>query len=138
MIQIIKGTFGYYDGRKIVPLTRESGPQKLDAGLEARLVKKGIAKYIGEPEHAHIETERAQTENERAHAEIIPEAELEKLPEYNENMKLEELKSIAAEYGVDASAMRKKADVIAAIEAAQTDIDEDDEEPPRFDVEDPV
>ena len=32
-------------------------------------------------------------------------------------MKLDELKEVATRYGVDASAMRKKADVIAAIEA---------------------
>ena len=51
-------------------------------------------------------------------------------------------KNIAAAYGVDASAMRKKSDVIAAIEAAkagQTDDDgTDDEEPPQFGAADPV
>ena len=57
-------------------------------------------------------------------------------------MKLDELKDIAAAYGVDASAMRKKSDVIADIEAAkagQTDDDgTDDEEPPQFGAADPV
>ena len=52
------------------------------------------------------------------------------------------LKDIAAAYGVDASAMRKKSDVIAAIEAAkagQTDDDgTDDEEPPQIGAADPV
>ena len=131
MIQIIAGTFGYFDGRKIIPLTHESGPRQLDPGLEARLVKKGVAKYIGNIEHA-------QSENVHAQAENGTDEVLKTLPEYNEGMKLEELKSIAAEYGVDASAMRKKADVIAAIEVVQADIDEDDEEPPCFDVADPV
>lgn len=130
MIQIIAGTFGYFDGRKIIPLTYESGPRQLDPGLEARLVKKGVAKYVGNVEHAQSENVHAQAENDSVEV-------LETLPEYNEGMKLEELKSIAAEYGVDASAMRKKADVIAAIEAAQATV-EDDEEPPCFDVEDPV
>lgn len=131
MIQIIAGTFGYYDGRKIIPLTNESGPKQLDPELEARLVKKGIAKYVGNIEHAHSESAHAQAENGTDEV-------LKSLPEYNEGMKLEELKSIAAEYGVDASAMRKKAEVIAAIEAAKEETVEDDEEPPRFDVEDPV
>lgn len=48
---------------------------------------------------------------------------------------------MAARYGVDASAMRKKADVIAAIEAAkaeQPDDGADDEEPPQIGAADPV
>ena len=48
MIQIIKGTFGYYNGRKVIPITEADGPQKFDDELEARLVKEGVAKYIGE------------------------------------------------------------------------------------------
>ncbi len=62
-------------------------------------------------------------------------------PEYDEDMKLDELKEVAARYGVDASAMRKKADVIAAIEAAkaeQPDDGTDDEEPPQIGAADPV
>ena len=35
------------------------------------------------------------------------------------------LKEVAARYGVDASAMRKKADVIAAIEAAKAEQPDD-------------
>lgn len=129
MIQIIAGTFGYYDGRKVIPLTNESGPKQLDPELEARLVKKGIAKYVG--------VEHAQNADVGAHDEKT-DAQAENLPEYNEDMKLEELKNIAAAYGVDAHAMRKKADVIAAIEAAKEEDVEDDEEPPHFDVEAPV
>lgn len=48
MIQIIAGTFGYYNGRKVVPITNADGPQKFDPELEARLVKKGVAKYVDE------------------------------------------------------------------------------------------
>ena len=62
-------------------------------------------------------------------------------PEYNEDMKLDELKEVATRYGVDASAMRKKADVIAAIEATkaeQPDDSADDEEPPQIGAADPV
>lgn len=83
MIQIIKGTFGYYNGRKVIPITEADGPQKFD----------------------------------------------------------DELEEVATRYGVDASAMRKKADVIAAIEATKTeqpDDDADDEEPPQIGAADPV
>ena len=48
MIQIIAGAFGYYNGRKVVPITNADGPQKFDPELEARLVKKGVAKYVDE------------------------------------------------------------------------------------------
>ena len=113
MIQIIKGTFGYYNGRKVIPITEADGPQKFDDELEARLVKEGVAKYIGEqdapaeqpaPDHGDAADEPASTNTAADEA-----------PEYNEDMKLDELKEVATRYGVDASAMRKKADVIAAV-----------------------
>lgn len=136
MIQIIKGTFGYYNGRKVIPITEADGPQKFDDELEARLVKEGVAKYIGEPaeqpapDHSDDADEPASTNTAADEA-----------PEYDEDMKLDELKEVAARYGVDASAMRKKADVIAAIEAAkaeQPDDGADDEEPPQIGAADPV
>lgn len=138
MIQIIKGTFGYYNGRKVIPITEADGPQKFDAELEARLVKNGVAKYIGEQDETV----------ERPAPDLGGDTNTE-APEYDEDMKLDELKEVAARYGVDASAMRKKADVIAAIEAAKdersgdaTDEDPDDgaddEEPPQIGAADPV
>ena len=130
MIQIIAGTFGYYNGRKVVPITEADGPQKFDPELEARLVKKGIAKYVEAPA---VDEEPAGTDQTDAPAQQEPAgiATAIELPEYSEDMKLDELKKIAAAYGVDASAMRKKADVIAAIEAAGQELDTVDEEPPQ-------
>ena len=140
MIQIIKGTFGYYNGRKVIPITEADGPQKFDDELEARLVKEGVAKYIGEPGETAEQPAPAPGDDTDEPAGTNTAAD--EAPEYNEDMKLDELKDIAAAYGVDASAMRKKADVIAAIEAAkasQTDDDgTDDEEPPQFGAADPV
>ena len=128
MIQIIKGTFGYYNGRKVIPITEADGPQKFDDELEARLVKEGVAKYIGELGETAEQPASTNTAADEA-------------PEYNEDMKLDELKEVATRYGVDASAMRKKADVIAAIEATkaeQPDDGADDEEPPQIGAADPV
>ena len=59
MIQIIQGTFGYYNGRKVVPITNADGPQKFDPELEARLVKQKIAKYVDLPEHLKAPTRPA-------------------------------------------------------------------------------
>ena len=143
MIQIIAGTFGYYNGRKVIPITEADGPQKFDDELEARLVKEGVAKYIGELGET-AEQPVAPTPAEKPGRE--PEAgDAPADPEYDEDMKLDELKEVAAAYGVDASAMRKKADVIAAIEkakAAANEVDDDqtgdNEEPPQIGAADPV
>lgn len=137
MIQIIKGTFGYYNGRKVIPITEADGPQKFDDELEARLVKEGVAKYIGELG----ETAEQPAPGDDADEPASTNTAADEAPEYNEDMKLDELKEVAARYGVDASAMRKKADVIAAIEATkaeQPDDGADDEEPPQIGAADPV
>lgn len=142
MIEIIAGTFGYYNGRKVIPITKEDGPQQLDPELEARLVKQGVAKYVGEQAAAPTPAEKPEQEPEAAPETGDAPAD----PEYDEDMKLDELKKVAAAYGVDASAMRKKADVIAAIEEAKAAADEaaddgqsdDGEEPPQIGAADPV
>jgi len=115
MIQIIAGTFGYNNGRKVIPITSADGPIELDPALEARLVAKKVAVYV---------TPDAEETK----------AETDELPAYNPDMKLADLQAAAAAYGVDASAMRKKADVIAAIEAVQ---DKAAEEPDEEHDEDP-
>lgn len=139
MIQIIKGTFGYYNGRKVIPITEADGPQKFDDELEARLVKEGVAKYIGEP--GETAEQPAPAPGDDADEPASTNTAADEAPEYNEDMKLDELKEVAARYGVDASAMRKKADVIAAIEAAKAEQPDDgagDEEPPQIGAADPV
>lgn len=139
MIQIIAGTFGYYNGRKVVPITNADGPQKFDPELEARLVKQGVAKYVDEQPVAPAPAAKPEQEPEAApETDDAPTAP----PEYDEDMKLDELKEVAAAYGVDASAMRKKADVIAFSMAAANEVDDDqtgdNEEPPQIGAADPV
>lgn len=156
MVQITTGTFGYYNGRKVVPVTSADGPQKFDPELEARLVKQGIAKYVDAPAD---QTETAGEQHEET-TNITAD-----LPKYNDRMKIDELKKVASAYGVDASAMTKKGEIIKAIEAAKAateqtndgtdDGDDDgpgtsaddegdnagsdeDEEPPQPGVADPV
>lgn len=146
MIQIIAGTFGYYNGRKVVPITNQDGPKQFDPELEARLVKEGVAKYVGAaPAQAEDpntpDPAGANAPQDPGQPEGGTEPPSDGLPEYNEDMKLDELKEVATRYGVDASAMRKKADVIAAIEATkaeQPDDGADDEEPPQIGAADPV
>ena len=142
MIQIIQGTFGYYNGRKVVPITNADGPQKFDPELEARLVKQKIAKYVDLPEHPESPDPAgaAAPQDPDTGAEDPDTSAADEAAEYSEDMKLDELKEVAARYGVDASAMRKKADVIAAIEKSKAGGDQGDgeEEPPQLDAADPV
>ena len=146
MIQIVKGTFGYYNGRKVIPITEADGPQKFDPELEARLVKQKVAKYVDQfapqPEHPESpDPAGADAPQDLDTTAEDPDTSADgEAAEYSEDMKLDELKEVAARYGVDASAMRKKADVIAAIEKAKAggDQSDDEEEPPQLDAADPV
>lgn len=115
MIEIITGTFGYYNGRKVIPITNADGPQTFDPELEERLVRKGVARYV------YVMSPQDLDEF------------TDELPEYNEDMKLEELKEIAKVYGVDVSNMRRKSDIIEAIEAARAESTDDAEQPPQID-----
>ena len=111
MVKIIKGTYGHRKGAVIVPV-RAGETVELTDEQEKRLVKLGVAEYIndsdGVPEHSSSD----ETDEQEA---------LE-LPEYNDKMKLPELKEIAEKYGVDASAMTTKKEVIAAIDAAREEL----------------
>lgn len=130
MIKIIKGTFGHFDGKKVTPITSADGPIKLDAALEKKLVDKKVAIYVTEP------------------AEQPPEGD--GLPAYNKDMKLAELQEIAKAYGVDASKMKSKAEVVVAIDASkEAKVDDadpdgeggndgDGETPPALGAADPV
>ena len=110
MIKIIKGSYGLRRGMFIEAIhagtTIEIGKDK-----EERLVRLGVAEYVA---------------NKVASVEPIIEAPAEtqdevvdELPEYNETMRLTDLKKVAEAYGVDARSMRTKKDVIEAIEAAK-------------------
>ena len=110
MIKIIKGSYGLRRGMVIEAIhagtTIEIGKDK-----EERLVRLGVAEYVAcevTPAEPIIEAS-AETQDE-----VVDE-----LPEYNETMKLSDLKKVAEAYGIDASSMRTKKDVIEAIEAAK-------------------
>lgn len=103
MIQIIRGTYGLYENGMVTPKTSKSKPFTLPEDKEHELVVRGIAAYVSvmpmQPEEQEIQT---ATE----------------LPDYDESMKLDVLREIAWKYGVDASKMRSKKEIISAIDAA--------------------
>lgn len=110
MIRIISGTYGHRAGSATKTL-RAGDIIELNANAEARLVKRGIAERIGTATLAQTGDQgEIQTGNV--------------LPDYDESMKLDVLKEIAEAYEVDASKMRSKKEVIAAIDAALANMQE--------------
>ena len=111
MIKIIKGSYGMRRGSSVQAVPAGSDPIELSKDKEERLVRLGVAVYVTDTDEPIANTDEAQDD------EIVDE-----FPEYNEDMKLSELKEIAKVYGIDASSMRSKKDVIEAIEAARTEL----------------
>ena len=46
MIRIIKGVFGYNNGKSVIPKTSQDGPFECDKAIEKRLVSLGVAEYV--------------------------------------------------------------------------------------------
>lgn len=152
MIRVISGTIGIYENNRMELKTPKSGPFELEGKREAELVAAGIAKYCDQASApsqppAPDKTPEPPVAGDGKDGNAEPGAA--ELPQYNEGMKLDELKEIAKAYGVDAAAMRSKAQVVAAIEAAKiaaaessenenSDTDEDENELPDLNAADPV
>lgn len=114
MIRIIKGSYGLRKGSIVVPVLAGSDPIELSKEKEERLVRLKVAEYVTDEEKM---TDAGTGEGTQNEGEIVDE-----LPEYNADMKLTDLKKIAEAYGVDASSMRTKKDVIEAIDAAREEL----------------
>lgn len=110
MIKIIKGSYGLRRGMVVEAIpagsTIEIGKDK-----EERLVRLGVAVYVNDDVATEEQIVEAPAETQD---EVVDEC-----PEYNADMKLSDLKKVAEAYGVDASSMRSKKEVIEAIEAAK-------------------
>lgn len=46
MIKIIKGVFGYNNGKSVIPKTSQDGPFECDKAIEKRLISLGVAEYV--------------------------------------------------------------------------------------------
>lgn len=135
MIQIVQGTFGYWNVTIVVPKTSKDGPLELEPALEQRLVEKGVAKFVSEAQPLEDPAAPDGDEEPRGPADSGEDPD-DGLPAYSTDMKLDELKKIAAAYDVDASKMRSKADVVAAIDAVKSQLGEapeDGDAPPVVD-----
>jgi CO dehydrogenase/acetyl-CoA synthase alpha subunit len=114
MIKIIKGSYGMRRGSSVQPVLAGSDPIELSKEQEERLVRLGVAVYVTEEDTV---ADLPDVSDETQDDEIVDE-----FPEYNEDMKLSELKEIAKVYGIDARSMKSKKEVIEAIDAARDEL----------------
>ena len=122
-IQIIRGAYGYRrDGSgTTITKTRTDPPFEVTDAEAERLIKIKVAKYAATP----TGDDGVQDLDDDGG----------KLPVYDKEMKLTELQEIAKAYGVDASKMRRKDEVITAIESAIAEAKKANE-PPNEETED--
>ncbi|KUO72707.1 MAG: hypothetical protein APF81_08505 [Desulfosporosinus sp. BRH_c37] len=137
MIKIIQGTYGHRVGTRILPKTKADGSFETTAEKEQRLVERGVAVYVGIQQEPPDMTKDQEPSKDPADIDTSSgSGDLDGLPEYNGDMKLDELKEIAKAYGVDASNARKKVDIIEMIEVTKGTFDDQnpgEEGPPVLD-----
>ena len=126
MIQIIRGVYGYLDKDGIVrPMTESDPPFSLLPEQEARLVRLGVAEYVGQTPATEEPVEDEPAVEEAIEVEIP-------LTDYS----VKELRELGKEYGLTFKVGATKADMVRAIEAAEAEleeVEEDDEDAPVFD-----
>ena len=142
MIRVVRGVYGFMDKDGIVrPKTAEDGPFELLPDQEARLVRIGIAQYVGEVKGAEldeIEQEEIEVELDTSGLEEASEEE----PALSE-LSVKELREIGKDYGITFKVGTSKADMVKAIEDAEAELndyaEDDDSEPaPVFDATEAV
>ena len=130
-VRIINGTYGYRpDPNKpfLVRPVSAGGTCDVSAEEGQRLIGLGVAiamemppAPVATPPNPAPEADSGDNTPE-AEAATEPLETDEATPPDLSNMKLSELKAIASQHGVDASKMRSKAEVIAAIQEAEDEL----------------
>lgn len=143
MIKIVQGVYGFMDKNGIVrPKTEADEPFALSPEQEERLVKLGVAVYVGnaedEQEPEITEPEESEDEQEPIGFDETPE---EEIPLSKRSVK--ELREIGKEYGLTFKVGITKDDMVEAIKTAEAelaaDAEDDDGEPaPVFDASEAV
>ena len=127
MIHIVRGVYGYLDKDGIVrPKTDADAPFELAPEQEERLVRLGVAEYVGKVNSAPVTEAEPGVSTEEAPTDGISLADLS----------VKELREIGKEYGLTFKVGISKAEMVAAIEEAEANVDaeeEDGEDTPTFD-----
>lgn len=137
MIQIIRGVYGHYvtdqEGKtRVVARDKHSDPFELTPEQEARLVRVGVAEYVVDKT---VEAKPADT------ADDLPNLQdgVEAIPEYNADMKADELRKIAKLMGLTFAVGTTKVEMVAQMDAfldEHMEDSEDDADMPPEEIED--
>ena len=123
MIQIVRGVYGFLDQDGIVrPKSEADAPFELLPEQEARLVRLGVAQYVDNVKQAQETADLAEAVGAIAFDE--PEEDERPLSDYS----VKELRELGKDYGLTFKVGISKAEMVAAIEAAEAELDEYDDE----------
>ena len=135
MIKMILGVYGFMDKDGFIrPKTADDEPFELLPEQEERLVRLGVAEYVENVKSAEIppvKQAEIPAEQDPIDIDVTPDVE-HALSE----LSVKELREIGKDYGLTFKIGTSKADMVAAIEKAEAEMieEEDDSEPaPRFD-----
>ena len=107
MIKIINGVFGYNDGTCVTPKTPKDEPFEAPAEIEERLVKEGVAEFVGKSKEEKPAPAEDATEDDADSLEAFTKAKL--IEKFNE-------------LGLEGNPNKmNKAELIEAIENAPVD-----------------
>lgn len=137
MIQIIRGVYGHYvtdqEGKtRVVARDKHSDPFELTPEQEARLVRVGVAEYVADKT---VEAKPVDTADDLPN---LPDG-IEAIPEYNADMKADELRKIAKLMGLTFAVGTTKVEMVAQMDAfldEHMEDSEDDADMPPEDIED--
>ena len=140
MIKIVRGVYGFLDKNGIVrPKTAADEPFELLPEQEARLVKLGVAEYVGKVEDEQEPIGFDETPPEDFGADAEDDAEVAEEIIDLESLSGKELRELGKEYGLSFKSNAKKADMIKAIADVQAESAIVDGEPaPVFDASEAV
>ena len=146
MIKIVRGVYGFMDKDGIVrPKTAADEPFDLLPAQEERLVRLGVAEYVGDAKTEQAdETEQDETEQAENEGEQDPigfDETPDEEPALSE-LSAKELREIGKEYGLTFKVGTTKPEMVKAIEAAEaelnTEAEDDGELAPVFDASEAV
>lgn len=140
MIKMIRGVFGLPVNGIVKAMDKNSGAFQASAEQEERLVKLGLAVRVDAVEQQDIPDEVPEDDGTPIGFDEMP--PLPEIPEYNADMKADDLRKIGAQFGLTFKVGMKKTDMVAALDAhfeaePAEDVDAD-EDAPVFDAAEAV
>ncbi len=146
LVKIISGTYGYRPEKSnyVIPVSVGEGPISVDDDEAKRLVEIGVAAYIDKETPVEAVATAPSCDSDSCPIDNSPDSEdgengdsgpgevtgnLD--PEELKGWKMDELKKLATDMGIDATGIKKKDDLIAAIVAVEVTV-------PALDTEDVV